>query len=98
MEIFGYTIIETCELRRQRLMEKDEHNGEINRLKKKIAELENKVYHQRFQIEQAEDAKNRAQRDMSRTETLHLRLCKDYRHLEAELERIKKRYGLSSEK
>lgn len=91
MEIFGYTIIKTCELRHQQFTQKDKHDAEIKQLKNKIVQLENKVDNQRFQIEEATYAKNRAQRERAMTENCYQKVCKENRHLAAEIERIKKR-------
>lgn len=43
MEIFGYTIIKTCELRHQQFTQKKKHDAEIKNLNDKIVQLENKV-------------------------------------------------------
>lgn len=89
MELFGYTIIETCELRHMEFETKDKHAAEIKKLKARIVELENKVDHQRFTIDEAERAKNRAQRDRAFTENQYQKVCKENRHLEAEIDRLK---------
>lgn len=91
MELFGYTIIKTHDLWAKEYRAKREHEEEIKALKKKIGDLEDKVYHQRFQIAQAEDAKKRAQSDRAFTENQYQKVCKENRHLEAEIKRMKER-------
>lgn len=92
MEIFGYTIIKTHDLWNKEYRAKRESEDEIKALKMKIDALEDKVYNQRFQIEQAEDAKNRAQRDRALTQKCYEKVCKENRHLEAEIKRMKERW------
>lgn len=91
MEVFGYTIIKTYDLWYKEYKAKREHEEEIKALKKMIDTLEDKVCNQLFLIEQAKEAKNRAQRDLVVTEDQYHKVCKENRHLEAEIKRMKER-------
>lgn len=89
MEIFGYTIIKTRELRGMEHEAICNHAEEIGKLKKKIADLEDKVLHQMYDIERANDFKKSALRDKELAESKYKKVCKENRHLEAEIKRLK---------